>query len=58
MVLGAGQQLDAADGAPEPLLAAVPLAPAPAGAISEPEVRVGDDGKPELWVGVEGSRLE
>jgi cytoskeleton protein RodZ len=58
MVLGAGQQLDAAEGTPEPLLAAVPLALAPTGAAPEPEARVGADGKPELWVGVEGSRLE
>lgn len=58
MVLGAGQQLDAAVAAPDPLLAAVPLAPTPAGATPEPEVRVGDDGKPELWVGGEGARLE
>ena len=57
MVLEAGQQLDTAKEAPEPLLAAVPLAPAPADA-AEPEARVGADGKPELWVGVEGSRLE
>ena len=34
MVLGAGQQLDAAEGTPEPLLAAVPLALAPTGAAS------------------------
>ena len=27
-------------------------------AAPEPEARVGADGKPELWVGVEGSRLE
>lgn len=58
MVLGAGQQLDAVEGTPEPLLAAVPLALAPTGAAPEPEPRVGADGKPELWVGVEGSRLE
>ena len=58
MVLGAGQQLGAADGAPEPLLAAVPLALAPTGATPKPEAREGADGKPELWVGGEGARLE
>ena len=59
-VLGAGQQLElgAMERVPEPLGAAVPLALAPTGAIPEPDARVGADGKPELWVGVEGARLE
>lgn len=58
MVLGAGQQLGAVDDPPEPLLAALPLAPSSAGEVPEPEARVGAQGKLELWVGSAGARLE
>jgi len=58
MVLGAGRQLGPQEDAPEPLLAALPVAPSALGDAPVPEARVGADGKPELWVGTSGARLE
>ena len=62
MVLGAGAQLDApkrevGDGS---LFEAVPLAPgvAESASLTPPETKLGADGRPELWVGDGGARLE
>lgn len=62
MVLGAGARLDTPDRevGEESLLQAAPLAPgvAESAALSPPETKLGVDGRPELWVGSGGARLE